>query len=68
MFDLTTTCAYCLKKTTNDEVEHVFPVYDWKTEKLLGYYCKEHYMVVKAKNINRSHFGLEEYEINDMFA
>ncbi|HEY4554622.1 MAG TPA: hypothetical protein VIG80_15620 [Bacillaceae bacterium] len=67
IFNLTTTCAYCLRET-GKEIDCVLPVFDWKTNKLLGYYCKDHYILVKAKNINSSHFGLEEYDCTDILA
>lgn len=66
-FDLTTTCAYCLRKT-GEEIDLVLPVFDWKSERLLGYFCKDHYITVKAKNINSTHFGLDDYERKDLFA
>ncbi|MBS4175618.1 hypothetical protein [Bacillus sp. FJAT-49736] len=49
-FKFTETCAYCLKKT-GEGIDFVLPVYDWKSEKLLGYFCKEHYLKVKSRNI-----------------
>ncbi|MCI1576674.1 MAG: hypothetical protein LKH78_13410 [Weizmannia coagulans] len=33
------------------EIDAVYPVYDWKTNKLLGYYCKEHFLKVKIRNL-----------------
>ncbi|CAM3883941.1 hypothetical protein [Lederbergia lenta] len=59
IFQLKTTCAYCLRKAGED-VDCVLPVHDWETDKLLGYFCKKHYMRVKAKNINSSHFEIFE--------
>lgn len=50
IFELTSTCAYCLKKA-GKEIDAVFPVYDWKTNKLLGYYCKDHFLKVKIQNL-----------------
>ncbi|AEH54697.1 hypothetical protein QQ991_00120 [Weizmannia coagulans] len=50
LFELTTTCAYCLRKA-GKEIDAVYPVYDWKTNKLLGYYCKEHFLKVKIRNL-----------------
>ncbi|MEB6549815.1 hypothetical protein MXL46_12030 [Heyndrickxia sporothermodurans] len=52
-FDFQTTCSYCLKKAGID-IDTVYPVYDWETDKLLGYFCKEHYIKVKSQNIIQS--------------
>ncbi|MEK3889758.1 hypothetical protein [Bacillus sp. FSL K6-3431] len=67
IFQLKTTCAYCLSKA-GKEVDSVLPVHDWKTDKLLGYFCKKHYMLVKAKNINSYQYGLIEEESNSLYA
>lgn len=64
-FDITRTCACCLRKA-GEEVDLVLPVHDWDSGKLLGYFCKDHYMEVKSKNINRTHFGLNDFDSNDV--
>lgn len=49
-FDMKNTCAYCLRKA-GEEIEKVFPVYDWETDQLIGYFCMKHYIKVKRRNI-----------------
>ncbi|GIN41770.1 hypothetical protein J19TS1_47190 [Heyndrickxia oleronia] len=51
--DFKNTCSYCLRKV-GKEIDQVLPIYDWKTDKLLGYFCKDHYMKVKSRNIIKS--------------
>ncbi|WP_236011773.1 hypothetical protein [Heyndrickxia sporothermodurans] len=41
-------------KKAGKEIDTVYPVYDWETDKLLGYFCKEHYIKVKSLNIMHS--------------
>jgi hypothetical protein len=38
-----------------EEIEVVLPVYDWYSGKLLGYYCKQHYLKVKSQNLSRGY-------------
>jgi hypothetical protein len=58
-FDVTSTCAYCLKKI-GEEIEVVLPVYDWYSGKLLGYFCKQDYLKVKSQNLSLSYIKEKE--------
>ncbi|MBE6183800.1 hypothetical protein [Heyndrickxia ginsengihumi] len=49
-FSFKTMCAYCLKKV-GAEIDAVYPVYDWKSNQLIGYYCKDHFLKVKYQNL-----------------
>jgi hypothetical protein len=38
-------------------IDVVLPVYDWYSGKLLGYFCKQHYLKVKSQNISRGYLN-----------